>query len=382
MVNYDTNFVDYTSPPVAGSINAEWLNPVNVVIFRLLGNSSGSGGTGGPPTTVAQILTNLGISGSTTNNPTFTGLLTAVNALFTGNVTIDGTLNVVGQTTLAGATGVTPTAGDNSTKLATTAFVANAGIPPLGQCRLNYTSSSTITLVPYQGNKIMIAGVLYTIPSAGVTLVSPTMSASTLYYIYALQTSGTLSLVASTVGHQTDSTTGVEVWTTDNTHTLVGMVYCTTANSFTNTAASRLVRSWFNDPGVVATAPFTAQRTTTSTTPVEINTEIRNQFLVWSAENAHFDFTGQAQNTSSAGGLFDQLVIDGTLYEPGIYGSTTAANVAVPTSWSGTISGLSEGFHYSTLFGGVTGGTGQWNGAAAASTNGVPRCILSTYVHK
>lgn len=44
----------------------------------------------------------------------------------TGNLAISGTLGVTGATTLAAATATTPTTGDNTTKIATTAFVQTA----------------------------------------------------------------------------------------------------------------------------------------------------------------------------------------------------------------------------------------------------------------
>lgn len=53
----DTNFVDQQTTVVAA-----WLNDINVTVYRLLGNSSGAGGTGGAPATVADIISNLGLS--------------------------------------------------------------------------------------------------------------------------------------------------------------------------------------------------------------------------------------------------------------------------------------------------------------------------------
>ena len=66
----DTTFVDYSSASV---VNAAWLNDINSVVYRLLGQYSGTPGTGVAPTTRAQLLANLGLtpqSGTTTQRPT------------------------------------------------------------------------------------------------------------------------------------------------------------------------------------------------------------------------------------------------------------------------------------------------------------------------
>lgn len=60
-------------------------------------------------------------------NFTVNGSLTSTGLTDTGNMTVGGTLGVTGATSLnGGGTSTTPTAGDNSTKIATTAFVQTA----------------------------------------------------------------------------------------------------------------------------------------------------------------------------------------------------------------------------------------------------------------
>lgn len=86
------------------------------------------------------------------------GALTVTgNASVGGNETITGTLSVTGTTTHTGAvalngggTSTTPTVGDNSTKIATTAFVQSAlplsTIYPVGSIYMNTSSTSPATL--------------------------------------------------------------------------------------------------------------------------------------------------------------------------------------------------------------------------------------------
>ncbi len=75
-----------------------------------------------------------------TGNQTLTGNLT-----ITGNQTVSGTSNLTTVVISGSATAPTVTAGDNSTKIATTAFVANALTPfaPLASPSLTGTPTST-----------------------------------------------------------------------------------------------------------------------------------------------------------------------------------------------------------------------------------------------
>jgi microcystin-dependent protein len=62
-------------------------------------------------------------------NFTVNGTLTATGLTDTGNMSVGGNLSVTGTTTLTGtATAPTPTTGDNSTKIATTAFVTKNAV--------------------------------------------------------------------------------------------------------------------------------------------------------------------------------------------------------------------------------------------------------------
>jgi hypothetical protein len=66
----------------------------------------------------------------------------------TGNLTIGGTLGVTGATTLTTATATTPTTGDNTTKIATTAFVQTAlqSLYPVGSIYTATVATNPATL--------------------------------------------------------------------------------------------------------------------------------------------------------------------------------------------------------------------------------------------
>lgn len=154
MTTNSTTYHDFGNPPIV----AAWLNDVNTTVYTALGDGSLN-----PPATPAQVLANIGAVGAA--SPTFTGTVTVTgnetvsgtlgvtgastfgntvgitgnttvggtlgvtgattlsSAGVTGNATVGGTFGVTGQTTLGAATGVTATLADNTTKLATTAFV-------------------------------------------------------------------------------------------------------------------------------------------------------------------------------------------------------------------------------------------------------------------
>ena len=415
MTSNSTTFKDFGAPVIA----AAWLNDVNTTVYTALGDGSLN-----PPATPAQVLANIGAVGAA--SPTFTGTVTVngnetvsgtlgvtgattfgntvgitgnttlggtlgvtgaatlASAGITGNATVGGTFGVTGQTTLGAATGVTPTVGDNSTKLATTAFLAASGaVPiPVGQCQLVYSTVTKIILLPFNGNKIMIQGAYQTVPSSGVSLTSPTMTTTTLYYIYAYMNVGVMTLEASTTTHVTDTTTGVEIKSGDNTRTLVGMVYCySVANNFTNIASKRYVRTWFNDQGISGFAFFSTSRTWT-TGVGEINSEIENAFLLWSGETPTLFFSGFVYPTTALGFVGAYPAIDGAQVDGGSLAQPSGLSNATNIAWSIPTPGLSEGKHIATLFGGVNAGTtGNYNGGASSGGT-TPRCTLSTYFHK
>lgn len=224
-----------------------------------------------------------------------------------------------------------------------------------GQGRL-VKSGSNIVLQPVNGNLLTINGVNQTIPSAGVSLAPTGLTPSTLYYIYAYMVSTTMTLEASATGHSTDTSTGVEIKTGDATRTLVGMVYPITGPAFADTATQRLVISWHNRRPIYGSGNFTTTRTTTSTSYVELNSEIRVQFLTWASVPVSTAVSGSFFNSTTQTCL-SSIAIDGTTAED-VFNSMSGTDAApIGMTHSNT---YSEGFHYATVVGFVSGGTGSW----------------------
>ncbi|WP_244511666.1 MULTISPECIES: hypothetical protein [unclassified Rhizobium] len=242
------------------------------------------------------------------------------------------------------------------------AFVTSTEI--FGECRLTL-SGGNLLLSRFNGRRLTINGAGELIPSAGVTLAATglTPSPPTPYYIYAYMNSGTMTLEASGTAYATDVVTGVQIKTGDATRTLVGIARPITGPAWADTAKQRFVRSWYNDSGVSLFSNFTANRSTASTAFVELNSEIRCEFLIWSGETVAVSSSGPCTNNTSVGRNNSTLGFDGTTPEPnGNVNIFASANDTAPYSISASKTGLSEGYHYVTLLGAVAIGTGLWQG--------------------
>ena len=249
-------------------------------------------------------------------------------------------------------------------------------IPPVGQCRLNYTSATVITLAPHNGNKLTINGTEETVNSQ--TLANTGLSAATKYYIYAYMVSTTLTLEASTTAYITHSD-GTKVKSGATSYALVGMVYmgAGTPGTFINGTAQRFTRSWYNIPKISSNGFFTTSRSTTSTTSVEINSEARAEFIIWDGEMADTVSVGTTYHGTTAQGAKQYIGFDitsgaGEVAPFANYATVAAvANYTVPHALTAKKTGLSEGYHYATILGFSGTGTCVWQNQS------VRNCMIS-----
>lgn len=114
------------------------------------------------------------------------------------------------------------------------------------ECRLDYVSSTTIKLTPYNGNKLTIGSAIYAIPSAGVSLVSPTMTPNQIYYIYAYMAGSVMTLEAANIPYSVNPDTGIQTKTGDTSRTLVGLVVASSTGTFEYANPTYKVCSWYN----------------------------------------------------------------------------------------------------------------------------------------
>lgn len=243
-----------------------------------------------------------------------------------------------------------------------------------GHCRLTL-SGGNLLLSRFNGRRLTINGVGELIPSAGITLAATGLTPSTLYYIYAYMNSGTMTLEASTTAYATDSTTGIQIKSADATRTLVGMARPVTGPAWSDTVKQRFVRSWYNEPSIKLFSNFTANRSTASLSRIELNTEIRSEFLVWTGDSVQAVAMGSHFNNAASGRNETNLAFDGTTAEPsGEQTILTGASQTTSFSAQSLKIGLSEGYHYVTLLASVDSGTGTW----VSDADGRRTCILSS----
>lgn len=301
-----------------------------------------------------------------------------------GTLTITpATSTINGKTTLQLPTNFGAMIWSDGTNYHAYLFLAVTNIPDalsalgmkFGQCKL-IKSGSNIVLQPSGGNLLSVNGQGCTIPSAGVSLAPTGLTVGTLYYIYATASGGAVNaLEASATGHSTSSTAGnigVEIKTGDDTRTLVGMVQPTTGPAFTDTSTNRLVRSWFNDAGPAMTASFDVTKTTTSTSLTELDSNFRINSLVWSGELFTVSPFGSA-SVNAVSTAFTAVAFDSTSSPDSAIVSSVSSSSNYSNNFGHTVnkSGLSEGFHYATVLGGVTSGTGSWRVNVGTDQSGI-----------
>jgi hypothetical protein len=229
--------------------------------------------------------------------------------------------------------------------------------------------------VPYNGDLIKINGVVYQIPSSGIAGLSNTAScvvngvaaqalaANTLYYVYAFNNAGTITADFSTTSHATDSTAGnigIEVKNGDGTRTLVGMVFTNGSGQLDDNPTKRNVVSWFNRIRRQGRNAFSANRTTTSTSFVELNSEIRIEFVIWSDELAIVSINGPLVSSTGSNYVVTSVGFDGTTPEDLAVSWFASGAADFPCGFTFPKSGLPEGHHFATVLGKTNTGTGQW----------------------
>jgi hypothetical protein len=296
-------------------------------------------------------------------------------------VTADTTGALVLQTGATPTTAVTIDTSQNTTFAGTvsaTSFTGSgSGITGLsqevGQCRLNYTSTTVLTLVPYGGQYIKIAGAIYAIPSAGVTLSNSGLSASTLYYIYAYISGGNVTLSASATAYATDTTAGnvgVVIRSGNNAYTLVGMAYTTSGSLFIDDASNRQVLSYFN-----RTQKFlfgTAGNFSSTSTTMVVATTIFINSLCWADDGICVWMAGQSGMTGSFAlqqAIFDNNTANTYGISQYVYGPTGSLNMPVLLGgWHNP----TEGRHsYYVAYGAVSG----------SGTVSINNCTATGYVN-
>lgn len=223
-----------------------------------------------------------------------------------------------------------------------------------GQCRLSVASATGLLVKPYNGNTLVVNGAAMQIPSAGVTITNAGLVASTLYYVYAYNNTGTLTLELSTTGHSTNPY-GIEIKTGDTTRTLVGMIYTNSSAQFADTLNTRFCLNWFNRRLLAVGGSFNVDITFSWTSAASIGAATTCYFLSWGDEavtgGAEGEFSMSAALGNGSVGLWAQ--IDSTSLSSVSYTSVGTNFGCVFTSRD-TL-GVSEGVHTAAIYGSASG---------------------------
>jgi hypothetical protein len=261
----------------------------------------------------------------------------------------------------------TPTAGDNDTSIATTAFVtaavtaAGGGGGGSGAGQLQFINATALKFAPYNGNQITINGAAKSIPAAGVSMANTSvfvngtagqnLAADTTYYVYLFDNGGILTADFSTTGHATSSTAGnvgIEIKSGNDTRSLIGMIRTNASSQFVDSGANRYVLSWFNRRAKSAVNnDLAASASTTSTTFVEVNSSLRTNFLMWAGDEIFWRVTALVGSAAPNYGVGYSVGFDGVTAEAAQI--ATNASYLNPAGFSASKSGLSEGQHYMTM---------------------------------
>jgi hypothetical protein len=244
------------------------------------------------------------------------------------------------------------------------------GVNRIGNCRLT-KSGANLVLSRLNGDGLTINGLVYSIPSGGVSLAPTALTPSANYYIYAYMSGATMTLEASLTTHATDTATGMEIKSGDASRTLVGLARTIAGPAWSDTSNARLVISWFNRRPRQCLAGLGASVGTSSAAAAELTNALRCEFVTW-GEHAMFAFDGYASNSTLGATVATYLSLDGTtLQDAYSVFLNTGANQIGPVALSAAID-LSEGNHYVTPFVSVNTGTGTWIGNGSAGV----RCSM------
>jgi hypothetical protein len=247
-----------------------------------------------------------------------------------------------------------------------------------GHCYL-YVVNDSLILLPWEGSQIWIAGAGRTIPTGGTTPVppSPGYVADTTYFVYAWWDGSAIQLDVSTVSYAEDGA-GLMHKSGDASRTLVGMARLIPGTKWGSTQNQRFLLTKFAPSIGQGTAFFTAPRSmpVPNLSYVEINPEIRAEFLCWGWEQTLVSLSGTAQASAAGTLVTTLLVFDGQVYLTGNVTTTAVVNeyFNVATSWVGA---FSDGYHYVTVF----SGNNNFGATGTVTWHGSPDGVTATRIH-
>ena len=172
----------------------------------------------------------------------------------TGNASVGGTLAVTGATTLTGAvalngggTSTTPTTGDNSTKIATTAFVQSSALAlstvyPVGSIYMSTVNTSPTTLFGFGTWAALAAGQMLLGAGGGYTAGTTGGSATTTIGLANLPAHDH-SITDKPHNHTYQIPTGLQPQSGSSTNVYTSTTTANTGNQYTGITATNTTQS-------------------------------------------------------------------------------------------------------------------------------------------
>jgi len=251
---------------------------------------------------------------------------------------------------------------------------ASGAFAPNGTSRLRVASTTSLELgigvVPLFVNSIWQHRALTSV----ITISNASLSANTLYRVYMFDSAGTSTLELSTTARATDTAYGVEIKSGDATRTLVGMIRTNASSQFVDSATQIFAVSWYNRKGKSGTQTLSTDKTTTSSSIVELDTTRRMEFISWSDTDVVISGQIGGGNSVVAAFVDTALSLDGSAVTTDIlfhqYYSTIANNAVIQTGGVVRTRVVTEGYHYVALYASIGGaGTGNWSTGYAGTGN-------------
>lgn len=245
---------------------------------------------------------------------------------------------------------------------------------PTESGQLSLSSSTALQFLPYKGDIIRIAGVVYQIPAGGATgcgntgvfvngTGSSNLAASTLYYVYLFNNSGTLTCDFSTSGYAVDSTAGnvgTAIETGTSSRSLIGLAATNASSQFSDSVTARLTRSWFNRQST-ETQQSLATTTSISSSSVTEYTGFKTSFVIWAGEIAATDCVLSAFSNTQGAAFVTAVSFNGTPESLRVGYNAAAANEFVAVPAASRKKGLPEGLNYSACGASLNEGNGSLN---------------------
>lgn len=352
----------------------------------LSGTATGTYTLAGTPTITGPAISAPVLSGTTTGTYTLAGTPTisapAISApvfsgTATGTYTLGGTPTITSPLINTGTVGADPTA---ALGIASKQYVDAATSKPQ-DFRLSLTTgvpvttsdvtgAGTLYAVPFTGDSIALyTGSAWVVRTSSQFSLALTLTAAKPYDVFCYDNAGVPTLEVLVWTNDTTRATalvyqnGVLVKSGATTRRYLGSLYSSGANTTEDSFVKRYLWNYYNRVVKQGRNKFSTDRTTTSTTFVEINSEIRVGFMVGVAEDAVHAVASGGSNSGNY--TFNAIAYDGATPEVGSEGMGSAFSAALAT---GTKFGLAAGFHYATFAGAATASTSTWHATTNTAT--------------